>query len=116
MGESADAMIMQVIANGGKSEMDGKTAAALDRFASDAGAPDRDTAIDFVNGLVEDVFDHAASAIAARFPDVDAHEVCEFILQDCDHAVRTSTFISLYHGRTGVLNEMVERYKLGNKS
>jgi len=116
MGESADAMIMQVLANGGKSEMDGKTAAALDRFASDAGAPDRDAAIEFVNGLVEDVFDHAASAIAARFPNVDAHEVCEFILQDCDHTVRTSTFISLYHGRTGVLNEMVERYKLGNKS
>jgi hypothetical protein len=116
MGEAADAMIMQVLANGGKSEMDSKTAAALDRFASDAGAPDRDAAINFVNRLVEDVFDHAADAIAARFPNVDAYEVCEFILQDCDHTVRTSTFISLYHGRSGVLNEMVERYNLGNKS
>ena len=116
MGNSADAMLLQVVANGGKTEMDDKAAAALDRFASQAQAPNREVAIDFVNGLVENVFTQAEAAIAARFPDVAPDKVTDFIMQECDHNVRTSIFTGLFYGRKSVIGEMVERFKLGNKS
>jgi hypothetical protein len=116
MGSNADSAIMQVVAHGGKESLDDKAAAAIDRFASDASAPDREAAINFVNGLVEDVFQHAEGAIASRYNNVDPHEVTEFIMKECQPEVKQAIFISLYHGRTNTLNEMVERYKLNNKS
>jgi hypothetical protein len=110
-----DAYILQALANSGGDKMSDKAEAALSRFASDAGAPDVESARQFVNSVVQDVVSSALVEMEVRHPEVDPERALEF-LHTCDEGVRRNLVSGLYNGSAKSLDEWAERYTLKNRS